>query len=149
MKYEHLTDDEIQQYVFEKTKCADEVIDHIQSCTTCKERAAQYSLLFEGIKQQEKPVFDFDLAELVIEQLPQSQTNLSSEKRFSFFIIFISIFVFCVVGYLFGRNLLSLFSGITPAVIGLIITTVISLFVFLYIDMNRNYQAKMKALNFY
>jgi hypothetical protein len=82
MKYKHLNDDEIQQYVLEKANCADEVIEHIKSCTNCKERAAQYSLLFEGIKQQEKPAFDFNLSELVVAQLPKSQHSHSYKKPF-------------------------------------------------------------------
>jgi hypothetical protein len=64
-------------------------------------------------------------------------------------VIFITIFFAGIVGYFFGRNLINLFSGITPTVIGLMITTVTSLLVFLGIDMNKKYQAKMKALSFY
>jgi hypothetical protein len=149
MKYKHLNDDEIQQYVLEKANCDDEVMEHILLCTNCNERATQYSQLFQGIKQQEKPVFDFNLAELVIEQLPKSQYNPSYRKSFSFFTIFISILSVGVIGYLFGRTLFNLFSTITPVVTGLIVTTVTSLLVFLFIDMNRKYQSKMKALNFF
>ncbi len=149
MKYLHLTDDEIQQYVLEKANCADEVIEHIGSCLNCKEKAAQYRLLFEGIKQQEKPVFDFNLADLVLDQLPKTQTKPSSEKWFSFLIIFISTLFVGAIGYLFGKNLVSIFAGISSALIGLIIITVAALFIFLFVDMNRKYQAKMKALNFY
>ena len=148
MKYLHLTDDQIQQYVLEKANCTDEITEHIEACTYCKERAEEYNLLFLGIQQQEKPVFDFDLADLVLQQLPKPQTNPSSERWASLLIIFISTLFVCVIGYLFGKNLVILFEGISPVFTGLIITTVISLFVFLCIDMNKNYHAKMKALNF-
>jgi len=148
MKYLHLTDDQIQQYVLEKANCNNEIIEHVEACTYCKERAEEYNLLFRGIQQQEKPVFDFDLADLVLQQLPKSQTDPFSEKWISLLIIFISILFCCVIGYLFGKNLVILFGGISPVFMGLIITTVISIFVFLYIDMNKSYHAKMKALNF-
>lgn len=149
MTNKHLNDAEIQQYVLEKTNCDIGIIEHIQHCTNCKIKAEQYNLLFEGIKQQGKPVFDFNLTDLVIAQLPISQHKISTEKPFSFFIIFITIFSACIVLYLFGNNLLNLFLGITPILIGLIITTVTSLLVFLCIDMYKKYQTQMQALNFY
>ena len=148
MKYLHLTDDQIQQYVLEKANCNNEIIEHVVTCTYCKERAEEYNLLFRGIQQQEKPVFDFDVTDLVLQQLPKSQTQPFSEKWISLLIIFMSILFCCVIGYLFGKNLVILFGGISPVFMGLIITTVISIFVFLYIDMNKSYHAKMKALNF-
>jgi hypothetical protein len=149
MTNKHLNDAEIQQYVLQKTNCGVDIIEHIQHCRNCKIKAEQYTLLFEGIKQQEKPVFDFNLADLVLEQLPQSQHKGSYKKSFSYFIISISIFFVCDFFYLFGNNLLNLFWGIAPILIGLIITTVTSLLVFLCIDMYRKYQTQMKALNFY
>jgi len=148
MKYLHLTDEQIKQYVLEKATCTDEIIEHIQACTHCKERAEEYNLLFRSIQQQEKPVFDFDLADLVLQQLPKPQSQPFSEMWSSLLIIFISTLFCCVIGYLFGKNLVILFGGISPVFMGLIITTVISIFVFLYIDMNKSYHAKMKALNF-
>ena len=149
MTNKHLNDAEIQQYVLQKINCSLDIIEHIKHCTNCKIKAEQYNLLFEGIKQQEKPVFNFNLADFVIEQLPKSQHKGFYEKSFSYFIIFISSFFVCVGFYFFGNNLLNLFWGITPILIGLIITTVTSLLVFLCIDMYRKYQTQMKALNFY
>ncbi len=149
MKNKHLSDAAIQQYILQKTNSDPDVIEHIESCANCKTRAEQYSILFEGIKQQERPVFEFNLADLVMDKLPTPQHKLSYEKLFSYFIIFISIFVAVVILYFFGSNLLNLFSEIKPVLIGLVITTVTSLLLFLCIDMNRKYQAQMKALDFY
>ena len=149
MKYLHLTEEQIQQYVLEKANCTDEIKEHIQACIHCKERAKEYNLLFLAIQQQEKPVFDFDVTDLVLQQLPKPQSQPFSEKWLSLLTIFISTLFFCVIVYLFGKNLVVLFGGISTVFIGLIITTVISIFVFLYIDMNKSYHAKMKALNFW
>jgi hypothetical protein len=145
----HVDDDEIQQYVLQKADCDIDIIKHIQSCETCKIKAEQYNLLFEAIKQQEKPAFDFNIADLVIEQLPKSRYKVSTDKLFSYFIIFISIFSLSIIFYFFRDSLLSLFKGISPILVALIITTVTCLFVILFIDMYRKYQARMKALNFY
>ena len=149
MTNNHANDEELQQYVLQKAECAIDVITHIGSCALCKAKAKHYSLLFEEINQQEKPIFDFNLADLVIDQLPKAKRKTSYER--SFFYIIISIpFVFgSVVFFLFETNLLSLFRSVTPILVGLIITTVAWLLIFLCIDMYRKYQAKMEALNFY
>lgn len=148
MTNKHLNDAEIQQFVLQKTNCDVDIIEHIQHCTNCKIKAEQYRLLFDGIREQEKPIFDFNLAELVMEQLPKRQQKISNEDSFFYFIVFITIFLVCIVFYLFGNNLLNLFWGITPILIGLIITTVTSLLVFLCIDMYKKYQTQMQVLNF-
>ena len=149
MTNKHLSDDEIQQYVFQKAECGIDIVKHIQHCRTCKTKAEQYSLLFEGIKQQDKPAFDFDLADLVIEQLPESGYKVSNDKFFCYFIAFGSFSSFCIIFYFFKESLLSLFKGITPLLVALIITTVVCLFVILFIDMYKKYQTRMKTLNFY
>lgn len=149
MTSKHLNDAEIQQYVLQKTNCDVDIIEHIRHCTNCKIKAGQYKLLFDGIKEQEKPIFDFNLAELVMEQLPKHQQKLSNEKSFFNFIVFIAIFFVCIIFYFFGNNLLNLFWVITPILTGLIITTVTSLLVFLCIDMYKKYQTQMHALNSY
>jgi len=149
MKNKHLKDAEIQQYVLQKTSCDIDIIEHVQHCTNCKIKAEQYNLLFEGIKQQEKPVFDFNLDDLVVAQLAKSRHKVSNENSFFYVITFIASISVCIVFYLFGSNLLNLFQGIAPISIGLIIITVASLLVFLCIDMYRKYQTQMKALNFY
>lgn len=145
----HLNDNEIQQYVLQKTECDDDIVQHIASCETCKIKAEQYNLLFEGIKQQEKPAFDFNIADLIIEQLPQSRHKVFNDKLFSYFIIFISVLFLSIFFYFFRDSLLSLFKGITPILVALVITTVSCLFIILFTDMYRKYQAQMKTLNFY
>jgi hypothetical protein len=149
MKNKHLNDAEIQQYVLQKTNCDIDIIEHIQHCENCKIKAEHYKFLFEGIKQQEKPAFDFDLANLVIKQLPQSKQKVSSDNFFGYFIVFIAILFVSTVSYLFRNYLLSMFSGIAPIPTYLIITTVVSLLIFLCIDIYTKFQKQMTALNFY
>jgi len=145
----HLNDDEIQQYVLQKAAPGVDIVKHIESCRICKIKAEQYSMLFEGIQQQEKPAFDFDLADFVIKQLPQSQHKVSNDKLFFYFIILISAFSLSIFFYFFGNSLFNLFKGIAPILIATIITAVICLFIFLCFDMYRKYQTQMKTLNFY
>ena len=149
MTNEHLDDAEIQQYALKKTDCDIYITEHIRHCTSCRAKARQYNLLFERIKQQEKPVFDFSLADLVMAQLPETQRRDSYDNAFFYFAVCIAVFSGCTIFYLFGSNLLSLFSGITPILIYLLITTVTGLLVFLCMDMYRKYLTKMNALKYY
>lgn len=149
MTNNHLNDDEIQQYILQKAECGIDIIEHMRNCETCKINADQYYLFFEAIKQQDKPVFDFNLVDLVIEQLPKSGYKVSNDKLFSYFIVFISFFSLCIIFYFFRDSLLSLLKEITPILFALIITTVTCLFVILCIDMYRKYQTQVKTLDFY
>ena len=149
MTNKHLNDIEIQQYVLEKTNCDTDIVEHMQHCTNCEAKAAEYNLIFDEIQQQAKPIFNFNLADLVVAQLPKPQPKVANEKWFFYFIIFILLFSVCAIFYLFGNNLQNLLLGTKPIITGLITTTVTILLVFLCIDMYRKYKAKMNALNFY
>jgi len=148
MTNKHLNDIEIQQYVLEKTNCDTDIVEHMQHCTNCEAKAAEYNLIFDEIQQQAKPIFNFNLADLVVAQLPKPQPKVAKEKWVFYFIIFIAVFSVCAIFYLFGNNLQNLLFGTKPILTGLIITTVAILLVFLCIDMYRKYQAQINALNF-
>ena len=149
MTNKHLNDIEIQQYVLEKANFDIDIVEHMRHCTICAEKAAHYTLVFDEIEQQEKPIFNFNLADLVVAQLPKPQPKVANEKWFFYFIIFTLLFSVCAIFYLFGNNLQNLLLRTKPLLNGLIITTVTILLVFLCIDMYRKYQAQMNALNFY
>ena len=149
MTNKHLNDIEIQQYILEKANCDTDIVEHMQHCTNCEAKAAEYNLIFDEIQQQAKPIFNFNPADLVVAQLPKAQYTGSNGRSFFYFIIFIVLFSVCTIFYLFGNNLQNLLLGTKPILTGLIITTVTILLIFLCIDMYRKYQAKMNALNFY
>jgi hypothetical protein len=146
---EHVTDIEIQRFILEEKKCDFYVVEHIKHCSQCTIKAAEYRLLFEGIKQQDRPVFDFPLADFVVAQLPKSQSGERFDKLFLYTIAFVGIFFLSTVFYLFKDPLLSPASQISPVSAGLIITTIAGMLAFLFIDMYKKYRKQMKAVNFY
>lgn len=148
MTTKHITDAEIQQFVLHESTNVNGIINHIEDCADCKIKVEQYNFLFKGIQQQEKPEFDFDLAELVVAQLPKPKVKVAKEKSFSYFFIFISLFFIGIVFFLFGNDLINLFWKTTPILIGLILTTIVPLSIFLCVDMYKRYQTQMKALNY-
>lgn len=147
MKNTHLTDEEIQQYALDAKNCPRLWIEHIQYCPHCQQQAQAYQLLFEGIETQEKVIFDFDLANLVMEQLPQ--TKPTQDKSFVYAIAAVVAVMLGIVGYVFGNSLTNLFSYLQPILVGLVILTSLGVMVFLGMDMYQRYKAQMKTLNFY
>ena len=70
----HLTEEEIQLYAMVHQNAEPRIIDHIANCENCRERAAMYKFLFYEIKEQPAPVFDFDIAGLVLPALEPVKT---------------------------------------------------------------------------
>jgi hypothetical protein len=148
MTTEHILESEIQQYAIEKENCSALIIDHINSCEICRTKSDVYSLLFAQIKEQPKPVFDFNLADLVMNQLPEAKPRSIFEKTLIFTTSFFSILIAGLVIYVYRSYLSDSFSGIAPILIYLIFTTLTSLSIFLGVDMFAKYQRQMKILNF-
>lgn len=146
MTENHLTDAEIQEYAFQKESCTRTVGEHMAQCGSCKMKAEEYVLLFKIIQEEKKPDFDFNLSELVINQLPVNQ--LKEPTVSGSFGWAIGIGTIGIILVVFWNTLLSLVWSLTPILTGLIITTVFSLAAFLYIDMYKKHSNKMKALNF-
>ena len=79
MKNKHISEIELQQYVLCKDDCDMDIIEHINQCEKCKVEVEIYHLLFYEIKKQPETIFDFDLANLVMQHLPEKQ-NVSELK---------------------------------------------------------------------
>jgi len=149
MKTEHLSEIEIQQFALDKANCEKNIIDHIALCQKCMVKAANYQLMFSGIKQDPKPVFDFDLAVLVLKQIPKTQTSVSSNFFFFYFLVAVTMGSIGIAGYIFRAYLSRIFTGILPIVMYLIIITAAAILVFQAIELYKKYQKKMQSLNSY
>jgi hypothetical protein len=145
----HLTDDEIQQYALDISDCETKIVEHAQLCEECKARVATYHILFAGISQQQEPAFDFNLSELVLAQLSPPKSKFSPECLLIYLLAFVIIFLAGILTYLFRGHLLSLFAGITPLLIYLIVTTAIIVLIALGADLYKTYQEKMSTLDFH
>ena len=147
MKNIHLTDEEIQQYALDAPNSPNELLVHVQQCEHCQQQALQYQLLFEGIAVQKKAAFDFDLTDLVMEQLPKPTPAYDWSLIYTLLGI-IGVLI-GIVGYEFGASLVRLFTYLQPILMGLILIATFGLLIFLGIDIYQKYKAQMKALNFY
>ena len=149
MTARHLTDYEMQQYALNSTNCEMKIVEHVEQCEECKAKVVSYQLLFSGIKQQAIPAFDFNLSEMVLAQLTSSKSRFSLDRVLVYLLALITILLAAVIFYIFQEYLVSLFTGITPYLIYLILPAIITILLILCIDMHKNYKKKMKALDFY
>ena len=149
MNTNHLTEIEIQQYCFEKESCESRIVNHIELCRICKERAASYELISSEIKNIQSPVFDFNLAALVLSRVPQQKSKFS-------FNIFLVCFAACVPVASLGVPLFFLkeyitnvFTGILPSLYYMIAISALIVVVFQVIEMYMHFHNKMSRLELY
>ena len=148
MVIKHLTDDEVQQYVVENQHCEVKVVEHIHFCEVCRAKVEVYQLMIKEIKQQPQPAFDFDLAKMVMQQLPQAKKKVSNDKLLIW--LFVSIGIIFIGGALyFFQSYFELFEGLKTIFIYLIGITAVTVLVYLFIDMYKKYRHGMKVLDLY
>ena len=149
MKTNHLLESEIQQYCLDRLNCEKHIIDHIQSCESCKEKVEAYTVIFSTIKDQPEPAFDFDLTDMVMNQLPQTKPNVIVDKTMIFVLSFIALIAVGFTIVFFGSWFSELMTKITPMLIYFLSTCVVSLMIFMGIDLFSEYHKKLKILNYY
>lgn len=143
----HLSGNDIQQYVSDPLLCEQYIIQHIESCDACKEKAEPYRILFSGIAQQAKPEFDFNLADLVISQLEPSELKFSWDIFAVYLFAGIGIVAILLSGILFSKYLSGLFTGTSSLFLYLFAAITLVTLLFHGFEIFRRYQKQMKALN--
>ena len=149
MNNEHLSEMEIQKFVFDKSDCGKHTIEHMALCDECLAKATDYQLMFSEIKHLPKPVFDFDLSGLVLKKVPKTQPVGTQNFFFFYFIVAITMGSIGVAGYIFRAYILRLFAGILPTAIYLTLLIFLAILVFQGVEMYKKYQKQMHNLNSY
>ncbi|HMK17728.1 MAG TPA: hypothetical protein VK492_06015 [Chitinophagaceae bacterium] len=148
MVIKHLTDDEVQQYAVDKSNSEKRIGEHIHLCEKCRSKVEVYQLLITGIKQQPQPAFDFDLSNIVLQQLPSPSSKVSNDKLLVW--LFVGIGMGFIGGALyFFQKYFDLFEGIRTISIYLIAITAVTVLAYLFIDIYKKYRIGMKALDLY
>lgn len=147
MTTKHLSEEEIQQYALDKSCFGKDISEHVQSCAVCHANVEAYLQLFPAIHEQPKPVFNFDLSNLVLRQLPESRTRFSLNSIFVLLTVFAATCSICIPVYLFRKYLTAVFSGALSMTMYLIIITSIAILIFQSMEMYRKYQKQISILN--
>ena len=148
MVTKHLTDDEVQQYALDKSNSDERITRHIHFCDECRAKADVYQVMITGIKQQRRAAFDFNLSEVVLQQLP-SHKEQTSDRLLLWVLICIGFGFMGAALYYFEGSLIFLFKGIATIFIYLIIISAVTVFTWVFIDMYKKYSKEMKMLDSY
>lgn len=149
MTTKHLTDQELQLFAFDKVNCEIRIAEHIHTCGECKEKVEVYMSLATSIKQQPQPAFDFDLSELLLEQLPISQPKPANDKLLTGVLIFVCTGFISGALFYFRSYWANMFEGVATILIFLIAISAITVIAALVFDMHKKFQKEMKVLDLY
>lgn len=130
MVTKHLTEEELQEFVFEKETCAADIIEHVEQCNICEENAKRYLHLFNDVKETPTPFFDFNVADSILSKLPEATKSSGIEKQIYWGISMVLLLVGGAIIYLFWDYISSITISITSfSVYMIIISAVITGFV--------------------
>ncbi|MBS1948176.1 MAG: hypothetical protein JST47_10450 [Bacteroidetes bacterium] len=158
MTNNHPSEEIIQQYVLDNPGCGADAVSHIYCCAVCKAKADAYEMLFNGIEEQPKPAFDFDLPGAIMQKVPlDTEPSMLRENIPTFLMSAAVIAAAGIAGYFYRpdvvafcrKNLLSILSGVPKGVLYLLITPVLAILIFQVIELFKKYQKKINNLNFY
>lgn len=126
MAIKHLSEIELQEIATDRNNCSAAIIAHHDSCDECQREAEKYTGLFAAIKQQARPAFDFDLADLVVKELPVQQAVSRADKYFVLTIVAAALCLAAGTFYFFRVYVSGIFQSIPPASIYFILTVAVS-----------------------
>lgn len=141
----HLSESELQQYVLERHHTQPHISAHIQLCELCRSKAISYDLLFKRLTEIPRPVFDFNVSELVLEQLPVQKTSFPwmIMMAVSLATLLISATVFC-----FTIFLPDLFNGLSINLFYLVLIPSVSALSIQSMILLKEHKKQMHTLNF-
>lgn len=159
MRTGHLTHEEMQAFIIKELDTKNlgisktevsfplqqdlEILSHLSGCSTCQQEMAAYRLLFPMLETIPAASFDFDVAEMVLAQLPERKIARSIEM--------VIVYLLLGAGILTGLGLLLILTKYVQfnlvAVAGIII--IISFLAFHLKEMIGQYRQQMELLEHY
>jgi hypothetical protein len=147
MKNEHITDNEIQQFLFPDSIIDQRIREHVESCNECKSRVDQFKLIFVSVSELKKPQFDFNLTDTIMEVIQGSKHKYSIGRILIAFSFAVIVSISGILAYFLKIDIVELVSGIAPISVYLILTALISILLFHCFDINRQYKKHMDLVN--
>ncbi len=149
----HPSEAELQQFALDDPACTNATREHIENCEGCQKETSAYRILFSGIKEQPKPVFDFDLTGFVLSRLPPVMpATATGHPRGSFSAFMLATLVCCTAGislYLFRKNISNMFAAISSLFVYIIFLAAGIFVLFRILNMYKKFRQQMETINFY
>ena len=139
---QHLSEEKLQMVASSQQGADEATTQHVVSCAFCREQLEVYKLIVSAINDQPKAVFNFDLADAVLEQLQAA----TAKKAFSLRPFIIAAFI-AIPLYLFRKNFLVLTDGIPAVFLQLSVLAGIVIIVINIFKLYHTYQRQIEQLN--
>lgn len=145
MTDKHLSEKEIQQYVLNELAADESAKKHLQRCAQCQAMLEAYTVLFSAVKEELKPVFDFDVTGLVVAQLPKPAAKKETSLVWPILSIVFGIVLATAWG--FKKVFFNVFTNLSTLAICLIIVSAVLLLIFQVADLYKQNQRQLNLLN--
>jgi hypothetical protein len=149
MKQEHLTENELQQFVLEPQEANLEQATHVAECAKCTAGVANYRVMFTALGTMEKPAFNFDLEKQIMVQLSVSTTRKTGFPWFAIAISAASAAMVAIPLFIMRNYFTNMFTRIPATVIYLVAATTLTIIIFQCRELLISYREKMRLLNYY
>jgi hypothetical protein len=145
MSSHHPSENELQQYALEGTFAGEDIAAHVAGCAACSAKLANYRLLTRQMSTMQKPAFDFNLAALVLQQLPAPKAEFPWIAVLG---VTLTMMFLAAVSLLFGTYLVQMLQNL-PALFATIVTaSAIAVFAGMLNTMIKEHYSQMKKLDF-
>ncbi|HEY8898145.1 MAG TPA: hypothetical protein VIM79_25135 [Niastella sp.] len=149
MKQEHLTENELQQFVLEPLEAGPQQAAHVAECTKCAAVVANYRLMFTALNTMEKPAFNFDLEKQIMAALSVSPTRKNGFPWFAIGISAVSAAMVAIPLYIMRNYFTHMFTSIPAPVVYLVAATTLTIIIFQCRELFSSYRQKTRLLNYY
>ncbi len=140
----HPDEPSIQLYASHPENCPVAIRNHIAGCKDCLAHAALYKQVFTALHEAPAPAFEFDLSQLVLQQLPKSKRAWSPAFVVTGLLL---ATIIAIAGWFFQEEILQLFKGIVPVAIYLSVIVTAAIALFQGIEMYRRYEKLISNIN--
>ena len=145
MSSNHPSENELQQYAIGELFTNEDVAAHLHSCAGCHARVTNYRLLAQQLNAMQSPAFDFNLAQLMLEQLPAPKAQFSWITVLG---VVLTLAFLAAVPFVFGGYIVKLFKNL-PALFATVLTvSTVAIFIGQLNTIIKEHYHEIKKLDF-
>lgn len=146
MKSPHLTDTQIQEFVFGSDPYAPETEQHYRECPICRRKVLLYQQIATALPRQYPPALDPVTREIILSRISSSVRKPSLTLVFCYILAVICLIIIASACYLFRDNFARLIAGGGFYMIPLILGTFPVLLLFKGAALIRTQRQQLKLL---
>jgi hypothetical protein len=142
----HVSEEKIQQYAIGELT-DEETITHIGLCEQCRLKAVAYRLIVEEMKASTKPVFEFDLATAVLDQIIIEQPTTEKWYFSDYLVWLFAILLFAIPAFVYRNVMADFMTNVQPTVLATVVITAPTIIVFRVFELNHKLGKQTSLLN--